>query len=91
MMYCCCCSIWGSNYKTRLKHLIVLQNRLLRVIANVSYYAHTTLHFLKYGCLKFEDLVKHCTNKILFKETCLETCSFCLQKVIKFMYVTRQK
>ena len=65
MMYCC--SIWGNNYKTRLKHLIVLQKRLLRVIASVSYYAHTTSLFFKYGCLKFEDLVKYCTNKIVFK------------------------
>ena len=56
MMYCC--SIWGNNYKT-LKHLIVLQKRLLRVAASVSYYAHSTLLFLKYGCLKFEDLVKY--------------------------------
>ena len=65
MMYCC--SIWGNNYK-KLKHLIVLQKRLyLKVLASVSYYAHSILLFFDYFCLKFEDLVKYFTNKIVLK------------------------
>ena len=32
-----CCSIWGSNYISRLNRLSVLQKRIVRIIGNKPY------------------------------------------------------
>ena len=62
-----CCSIWGSNDISRLNRLSVLQKRIVRIIGNKPYNAHTTPLFYTLKQLKSADLVKFSLCKILYK------------------------
>ena len=48
--------VWGSTYKTRLKRLLILQKRIIRIITNSPFDAHTTPLFKKLSLLKIDDI-----------------------------------
>ena len=62
-----CCEIWGNNYISRISGLIKLQKKSLRIIDNASRLAHTNELFIKYGILKFVDLVQINTGTLMYK------------------------
>jgi len=53
-----CVNIWGNTLKTNLNKLAILQKRAIRIMAGLKRNEHTTSTFLKYNCLKFEDIIK---------------------------------
>ena len=53
-----CVNIWGSTYDTHLKPIEILQKKILRLITNSSYYAHTTPIFQELNILKLCDIYK---------------------------------
>ena len=48
--------VWGSTYKTRLKRLLILQKRIIRIITNSPFDAHTSPLFKKLSLLKIDDI-----------------------------------
>ena len=51
-----CCTIWGSTYSVHLKPLEILQKKIIRLITNSGFTAHTTPLFYELGILKLEDI-----------------------------------
>ena len=53
-----CLPIWGSTYPSLLQPLFVLQKKVIRVITNSKFDAHTNPLFFSLQLLKFFDLAK---------------------------------
>jgi len=53
-----CVTIWGGACPTILSPLIVLQKKIVRIITNSSYLAHTTPLFHRCRLLKLKDIYK---------------------------------
>ena len=50
--------VWGSTYPSHLRQLIVLQKRIIRIIADVPYSSHTRPLFSQFGILEFNDIYR---------------------------------
>ena len=64
--------VWG-NHAARIAQL---QKKVIRIITNSRYNAHTSPLFKSLNCLKFEDLYKLNVLKFYFKTaimSCLDT------------------
>ena len=48
--------VWASNYKTKLKRLLILQKRIVRVLARAPFNSHTSALFQDLGILKIEQI-----------------------------------
>ena len=48
--------VWVSTYKTNLARLVILQKRVVRIIAKFHFDAHTDPIFRNLGILKFHDI-----------------------------------
>ena len=48
--------IWGSTYASNLNRLKVLQKRIVRIITNSSYDAHTAPLFYSYSLLNLDNI-----------------------------------
>ena len=59
------CEIWGNTYQTKLKDIITLQKRAIRNVDKIGYRDHTDPVFVKYNCLKFDDIVQMKTLSII--------------------------
>ena len=64
-----CAGIWGCNYKTTLRPVIMAQKRALRVIHKVNFIEHTNALFLQSKLLKFVDLVQFERAQVMYKAT----------------------
>ncbi len=62
-----CCEIWGSNYFSRIKNVIIMQKKAVRILDLASYRAHTSEIFKKYKLLKFVDIVNMSICITMFK------------------------
>ena len=51
-----CNLVWASIYRTNLSRLVILQKRVVRIIAKTQYYAHTDPIFKNLGIFKFYDI-----------------------------------
>ena len=51
-----CNLVWASTYRTKLSRLVILQKRVVRIIAKTQCYAHTDPIFKNLGILKFYDI-----------------------------------
>jgi len=51
------CEIWGNTYHSRVNCLILFQKKAICVVDKASYRERTDLLFVKYNCLKFENIV----------------------------------
>ena len=49
---------WGNTNDIHLKPLFIIQKRIIRIIADADYLAHTTPLFKKFNLLKLADLYK---------------------------------
>ena len=61
------CKIWGNNFETRLKNLVVLQKRAIRLVDKANYIEHSEPLFAKYKCQKLCDIVHLKTLIITFQ------------------------
>lgn len=59
--------VWGNTYKTNIDVLFKLQRRAIRILHNVGFRDHTDILFQQSKILKFNDLIKFKTLKIIFK------------------------
>ena len=51
-----CTSVWGSTHPSNLNRLVLLQKRIVRILAKVPSDAHTDPIFKEFQLLKFEDI-----------------------------------
>ena len=61
--------LWGGSYATHLKPLELLQKKLIRIICNTTYLAHTTPLFKLTGILKLPDIHTYITALHMYKLT----------------------
>jgi len=59
--------LWGHTYKFNISKLFIKQKRAIRIINNSEYNAHTDPIFRKFNILKFEDIIKCETLKMMYK------------------------
>ena len=64
LMYCV--SVWGSTYKSNLKSIFLLQKKLVRIISKAPFDAHTGPLFKDLQILKFHNIYKYHTGKLMF-------------------------
>ena len=50
-----CITVWGSTCQTNLKRIITLQKKVIQIISNVPFDAHTDNLFRDHQILKFND------------------------------------
>ena len=65
--YIYCVEIWGNALSTVIDPLIKLQKKIIRVITNSHYLAHTYDLFLANNILPFNTLVQYRIGLIMFK------------------------
>ena len=54
LVYCNC--VWGGTFSSHLSGLVVLHKRVIRLVSNSSFRAHTNNLFLSLGILKLQEL-----------------------------------
>ena len=64
LMYCV--SVRASTYPTNLNHIIILQKRLVRIISNQSFDAHTAPLFRELKILRFTDIFLFQLGKFMY-------------------------
>ena len=64
-----CTTVWGSTYQTNLKRLITLQKKVIKIISNVPFDAHTDNLFRDHQILKFNDIYLFQTATFMFLYT----------------------
>ena len=62
-----CNIIWGNTYSTYLSKLQILQKKIVRLIANLSYRAHTSISFKKLRILKCRNIHNYQTGIFIYK------------------------
>ena len=66
IMYCA--EVWGNRYATNVQCLVLLQNRVVRLLCGAQRLGHTNILFYNLRILKVPGLVKLKTVVILFRE-----------------------
>ena len=61
-----CVSVWASTYPTNLNRIIILQKRLVRIISNQSFHAHTAPLFRELKILRFTDIFLFQLGKFMY-------------------------
>ena len=61
-----CVSVWGSTYPSNLKHILVLQKKVVRIISGRAFDAHTEPIFKQLKILKLCDIFRFQVGKIMF-------------------------
>ncbi len=61
-----CVIIWGATYPSNLNRLLLLQKKVVRILSNASYDAHTSPLFKSNKILKFEDIYLLNLGKFMF-------------------------
>ena len=61
-----CAVVWGANYGSTLKPIILLQKRAVRIIGKKPFFHPSTPLFIKYKILKLPDIVKEQNIMIMF-------------------------
>lgn len=59
--------VWGHASNTYLQQLIKIQKKIIRIITNSHYMAHTKELFTKMAILPFDTLVKHRVGLLMYK------------------------
>ena len=62
-----CDHIWGNIYQSNLKHLCVLQNKILRVIAGAKPRESAGPLYVSLGMLKLTDINKYLIARFVYK------------------------
>ena len=61
-----CVSVWASTYPTNLNRVTILQKRLVRIIANKPFDAHTKPLFKELQILQFADIFLFQVGKFMY-------------------------
>ena len=61
------CEIWGNTYTSRIENLIMMQKKAIHVVDKSLFRDHTNPLFVKYRCLKFQDLINMKTLLIVHR------------------------
>ena len=56
-----CVEIWGNTHKTRINCISVIQRKVMRIITGINRSDPTNAVFVKFGVLKFVDLIEQRT------------------------------
>ncbi len=59
--------LWGHTYQYNKDKLFKIQKRAIRIISNSEYNAHTDPLFTKFNILKFEEIIKLESLKMMYK------------------------
>src|SRR6218665_1034135 len=59
--------VWASNYNSRTRCLVILQKRIIRIIARLKYFDHSHESFLDLGIMKFEYINAYMTGLFTYK------------------------
>ena len=62
-----CNHVWGSACPTNLEKLVLLQKRVIRIIAGAKYLDHTDPLFKKLGLLKLTEINTYAFCKFMYK------------------------
>lgn len=62
-----CVIVWGATYNVHLNNLITMQKRMIRLIGDSSFLAHTTPLFYKFSLLKLEDIFRYNVSMYMYK------------------------
>ena len=65
LQYCNIC--WGNTFKTHLDRIFKLQKRILRIIAQTHYLAHTQPLFKKFKLLNINQLNNYHTGSFIYR------------------------
>ena len=60
-------AVWGGTFSTYLESILLLQKRLIRIIMNQSYLAHTAPLFYESKILRINDIHKFVITQMCFK------------------------
>jgi hypothetical protein len=61
--------VWASNYKTRLGRLLILQKRVVRVLARAPFNAHTSALFQDLGILRIDQINFYQVAEFMYRYT----------------------
>ena len=59
--------VWGSTFRCHLNPLVLIQKRIIRLIAGAEFLAHTTPLFKEFRVLKFDDIFIYSVSIYMFK------------------------
>lgn len=62
-----CIPAWGAANQTTLNPLIILQKRIIRILTNSDFYAHSSPLFRSLNILKIKDMFAYQTNILMYK------------------------
>ena len=72
----CDVNVWGKTYPSHIHKITILQKKIIRIITNSSYTAHTRPLFSQLGLLKFTDILKFDLLKFVHKSISKNIFSF---------------
>ena len=61
-----CNHIWGATYKTRLKRLVILQNKAIRILAQAGNWTSSDPLYKKLNIMKFENINTYLIGRFMF-------------------------
>ena len=59
--------VWGSTFRCHLDPLVLIQKRIIRIIAGAEFLAHTSPLFKEFRVLKFDDIFIYSVCIYMFK------------------------
>ena len=59
--------IWGKAYSSHIEPIVTLHKRMVRLMKDADFLAHTNPLFIELNILKFEDIYKYFTSIFMFK------------------------
>ena len=62
-----CNHIWGCTYKTNLQRLVILQNRIVRIISQTKSRESSQPLYRQLGIIKFMDLNRYLIARFMFR------------------------
>ena len=83
-----CSEVWGRAYINNLYPLNIKQKQIVRIIAKIGRYDHTSPFFSKFKILKLFDLINMkivCFMSLAYKESLPSTLQKFLLSILQFM------
>ena len=59
--------VWGSTFQCHLNPVVLIQKRIMRLIAGADFLAHTSPLFKEFKVLKFNDIFTYSVSVYMFK------------------------
>ena len=78
-----CILAWGSANKSVLQPLLLYQKKLMRIITQSDYYAHTNPLFKQLNILKFDELFMYASQVHMYKTIVLDKYPILLRSILE--------